>query len=279
MAEDKILKDKKNYKFKALNVYASTEWLANNQKKYRQVFSASDSTYIYAELAFYNKLFDDKAWTVDVQLICFELGKKKKICSLKFNKKVNKTDNLVHVREGWGNKKKGSFWKKGTYYWEAWIDGEKVSTKYFYVENYGPDINQFWEESLELTSMRLYEGSFEDVNETERNYLKVFSSEITRYIYSELNFKKKSLKTGFNVEVFIKFYNQARELKGQVSKLVKMSAKDEIIKTSLGWGSNNKGSWRNGKYTAELVTMDRLLAIIPFEICLLYTSPSPRDRG
>jgi len=33
MAEDKILKEKKNYKYKSLNVYASTEWLANNQKK------------------------------------------------------------------------------------------------------------------------------------------------------------------------------------------------------------------------------------------------------
>ena len=68
MAEDKILKEKKNYKFKSLNVYASTEWLANNQKKYRQVFSTYDSTYIYAELAFYNKRYDEANWDVKIQL-------------------------------------------------------------------------------------------------------------------------------------------------------------------------------------------------------------------
>ena len=97
MAEDKTLKEKKNYKFKGLNVYASTEWLANNQKKYRQVFSTHNSTYIYAELAFYNKLFDEKAWNIQIQLKCYELGKKKKICNLEFNKKVNKSDSLVSV--------------------------------------------------------------------------------------------------------------------------------------------------------------------------------------
>ncbi len=265
MAEDRT-KDDKKYKFKGLNVYASTEWLANNQKKYRQVFSASHCSYVYAELAFYNKQFDKANWNVKVQLNCFELGKKKKICHLNFNKKVSKSDSLVNVREGWGNKKKGSFWKKGTYYWEAWIDDEKVATKYFYIENYGADISKFWVEKLELSSMRLYEGSFEDVHETKRQFLKVFSSDTTRYIYSELSFKKRKSNVAFSIEVFIKFYNQARELKGQVSKLVKVREKDDVILTSLGWGSNSKGSWRNGHYTAELVILDKLVGIIPFEI-------------
>ncbi len=282
MAEDKILKEKKKYKYKGLNIYASTEWLANNQKKYRQVFSSQDSTYIYAELAFYNKLFDEQSWNVNIQLKCYELGKKKMVCNLEFNKKVSKTDNLVFIREGWGNKKHGSFWKKGTYYWEAWIDDEKVATKYFYVENYGKEYHDFWNNNLELTSMKLYEGSFEDVHETERAFLKTFSSETTRYIYSELIFQKKLLNKGYNIEVFIKFYNQARELKGQVAKLVKVQAKDEVVKTSLGWGSNVKGSWRNGKYTAELVILDRLVAIVPFEINFEAeegTSPLQLFRG
>jgi len=170
MAEDKILKDKKNYKFKALNVYASTEWLANNQKKYRQVFSSHKSTYIYAELCFYNKLFDELAWNVNIQLKCYELGKKRKVCNLVFNKKVSKSDSVAYIREGWGNKKEGSFWKKGTYYWEAWINEEKVATKYFYVEDYGTDLDGFWDNKLELTSMKLYEGSFEDVHETTLNF-------------------------------------------------------------------------------------------------------------
>jgi len=282
MAEDKILKEKKNYKYKGLNIYASTEWLANNKKKYRQVFGTQNSTYIYAELAFYNKLFDEKAWNVNIQLKCYELGKKKKICNLEFNKKVSKSDSLVYIREGWGNKKQGSFWKKGTYFWEAWIDGEKVATKYFYVEDYGQDSNEFLAKHLELSSMKLYEGSFEDVHETKRSFLKTFSSETTRYIYSELQFVNKEVTKAFNIEIFVKFYNQARELKGQVAKLVKIKSEEDLIKTSLGWGSNVKGSWRNGKYTAELVILDKLTAIIPFDIdfdAVEGTAPLQLFRG
>ena len=147
------------------------EWLANNQKKYRQVFTSLESSYIYAELTFYNKLFDEEAWNVNIELKCYDLGKKKRICNLKFNKKINKTDNLVYIREGWGNKKIGSFWKKGTYYWEAWIEGERVGTKYFYIEDYGKELSAFWEKKLEIASMKLYEGTYEDVHESERVYL------------------------------------------------------------------------------------------------------------
>ena len=41
---------KKKYKFKELKCYASTEWLIDNQKKYRQVFDRYEVSYIYAEL-------------------------------------------------------------------------------------------------------------------------------------------------------------------------------------------------------------------------------------
>ena len=45
-----------------------------------------------------------------------------------------------------------------------------------------------------------------------------------------------------------------------------MEKKDELIKITAGWGSNVKGSWRRDKYTAEIVFMDRLLAVLPFEV-------------
>ena len=58
----------KRHKFKELKVYASTEWLADNKKKYRQVFDRLETTYIYAELSFYNKYFDIEDWEIDVEL-------------------------------------------------------------------------------------------------------------------------------------------------------------------------------------------------------------------
>jgi len=274
--EDKIdeVADK-NYKFKSLNIYASTEWLANNAKKYRQVFNENETSYVYAELSFINKQFDQKNWEIKVNLKCFEVGKKKQVCSLDFKKKVSLHDNVAFIREGWGNKKEGSFWKKGTYYWEAWIEGEKVATKYFYIEQYDFDWDTFTNKYLELNSMKLYEGSFDDVPEVNRSYLKSFSNEETRYVYSELVFSNKSHKRDYNLEVFLKFYNQARELKGEVSKIVKVKAKDTQIRVTAGWGSNIKGSWRMGEYTAELILLEKLVAQLPFDVSYDNEEGSP----
>lgn len=256
----------KAFKFKELNIYTSTEWLANNSKRYRQVFLSDETNYIYAELSFYNKEFDQSNWTINVKLNCYEVGKKKALCSLEFNKKVSKHDNIAYIREGWGNKKVGSFWKKGTYYWEAWIEGEKVASKYFYIEDYDSDWESFETKRLELLSMKLYEGSFDDIPKAKRKYYKVFNGEDTQYIYSEMVFNNMENRKDYNVEIFLKFYNQARELKGEVSKIVKLKSKDDKVPVTAGWGSNIKGSWRTGKYTAELIILDRLVAVLPFEI-------------
>lgn len=266
MADIPEKSQEKAFKFKELNIYTSTEWLANNSKRYRQVFLSDETNYIYAELSFYNKEFDQSNWTINVKLNCYEVGKKKALCSLEFNKKVSKHDNIAYIREGWGNKKVGSFWKKGTYYWEAWIEGEKVASKYFYIEDYDSDWESFETKRLELLSMKLYEGSFDDIPKAKRKYYKVFNGEDTQYIYSEMVFNNMENRKDYNVEIFLKFYNQARELKGEVSKIVKLKSKDDKVPVTAGWGSNIKGSWRTGKYTAELIILDRLVAVLPFEI-------------
>jgi len=266
MAEDKSNKNNEYYKFKELNIYSSTEWLADNAKKYRQVFNAQMSSYIYAELSFYNKKFDDVVWNVDVVLKCFEVGKKKHLCQLTFNKKVSKSDNIVYVREGWGNKKVGSFWKKGTYYWEAYINEVKVATKYFYVEDYGNPWENLDKPRVELISMKLYEGSFHDIPIDKRTYLSTFSDQTTRYIYAEIVLRNNEIRSNWNLELFLKFFNDARELKGKVSKIVKVKSTDDLITVTAGWGSNVKGSWRIGRYTSELVLLDKIAAIVPFNI-------------
>ncbi|MDX1942308.1 MAG: AAA family ATPase [Saprospiraceae bacterium] len=257
----------KKFKFRELKVYASTEWLADNKKKYRQVFDRYETTFIYAELSFYNKLFDEDDWEIDVTLKCFALKKgKKELCSLQLKKKVSKYDSVVYIREGWGNKSEGAFWKRGTYYWEAWIEGEKVATKYFYIEDAGKDALPGESTYVEVQSLRLYEGPYDDVIEDERLYYKRFSSEETRYIYVEVSLHNLNITKPWQCELFTKFYNDARELKGQVVRLQRIEKRDDLIKITAGWGSNVKGSWRQDRYTAEIVFMDRLLAVIPFEV-------------
>ncbi len=266
MAQTNIVKETKNFKYNDLKVYSSTEWLANNSKKYRQIFNSKQTTYIYVELSFINKRFDDEPWNVNVELKCFEAGLKKKICSLEFNKKVSKRDHIVYIREGWGNKREGAFWEKGTYYWEAWIEGKKVGTRYFYIEDYGLDLESFQDNFLAIKSMRMYEGTFDDSDSDMKNYLKVFSADDTRYVFTEIIFENLNFNADWHLELFIKFYTEARELKGQVVKLQRIRKEEDEIVINAGWGSNVKGSWRPGQYAVEMIILDRLVAVLPFEV-------------
>jgi SpoVK/Ycf46/Vps4 family AAA+-type ATPase len=267
MAEGINNTDFKKYKFRELKVYSSTEWLADNKKKYRQVFDRYEVTYIYAELSFINKFFDVEDWEVDVELRCYTMRKSKvELCVLPFKRKVSKFDNICYIREGWGNKKEGTFWKKGTYFWEAWIDGEKVANKYFYIEEASEPVTNTINPYLELHSLKLYEGAYDDIPIEDRNYCRAFNGEETRYIYVEATLANLNYLKSWQCELFFKFYNDARELKGQVIRLHKVEKKDAVFHITAGWGANVKGSWRKDNYTAEMIFMDRLMAVIPFEI-------------
>ena len=64
---DQIMKEDKdaiggNYKYNHLKVFGSVENFYKDAKTYRRVFDASECRYIYGELSFYNKLFDERDW-------------------------------------------------------------------------------------------------------------------------------------------------------------------------------------------------------------------------
>ncbi len=255
------------FKFNSIKTYASTEWLANNQKKYRQVFDEGETTYIYVELGLVNKLLELDNWIARIELKCFAVEKDhlREVCSINVKKKVGKHQHMVYVREGWGHKEVGRFWKRGTYFWEAWVDGIKVGVKYFYVE-YAEPLNKDANPYFEVTSIKLYEGDYEDVQVDERDYYNVFSADETRYIYAEMVLKNLNIKRDWQCELVVRFINEVHELKGQVIRMNKVSAGEEEIKLSVGWGSNTKGSWRPGSYSMDLVFLDRIVATAYFEV-------------
>ncbi|MCS6929657.1 MAG: AAA family ATPase [Saprospiraceae bacterium] len=256
----------KLWKFKDLKVYSSAEWLAENKKRYRYVFDRHETNYVYAELSFYNKNFDVEDWEVRVELRCYTAKKQRKeICALSLTRKVSKYEHIAYVREGWGGKQETP-WKKGSYCWEAWIDGEKVATRTFHIEDAGRPVTREDNPYCQLMSVRLYEGPYEDLPESERRYMRRFHADETRYIYAEVSLKNLQSHRQWYCELFIKFYNDARELKGQVVRLHRIEKGEEIIKITAGWGSNVTGSWRPDHYTVEIVFLERLLAILPFEV-------------
>lgn len=257
----------KNHKFRDLKVYASTEWLHKNKKRYRQVFARSKSSYIYAEFSFYNKKYDIEDWEVSIELKCFSNKRTgtKEICSLPIKRKVSKHDHVVYIREGWGNKKIGAFWKKGAYYWEVYIDGVAVRRKDFYVE----DAEKNTEEKnpyVGIKSIKLFEGSAQDIVKPQKLYYKHFSQEHARFICVELMLDNKLSGKSWYCEVFFKHFNEARELKDEQVVLQKVEKKDQHITLIGKLGSNIKGQWRKGLHYIDIIMMDRQLASIPFYV-------------
>ena len=269
MPEVNAVSEFKAYSFKDLKIYSSTEWLADNRKKYRQVFEESRVKYIYVDLILVNKLFDRETWELEAEIKCYKYDKGKNlVTTLNVKKQVKKQDHVFHIREGWGHKKAGSFWKKGKYSWEVYINGEKVTTKYFYVENITtyPKLSHP-ELALKVDELYYYEGSYDQTDQNNPKIIsKQFDVKTTRYVFVELSINNRLLDRTWFAEVFIRFYNDSRELKGEVIRLEKIKRGERLVVINAGWGSNVKGSWRPGRYDVEVIFQDRLIAQSHFTI-------------
>ncbi len=264
MAKDKPV----NYKFRDLKIFGSTEWLANNEKKYRLVYDESECTFMYAELSFFNKLFDEEDWEVRMNLKCVQQSDNSEICNLVADRTIRKDENIVYVREGWGVKTQGIYWKKGIYRWEAWIDGVFVAEKLFYVEDQGivtDTVNPYFT----LQQVKLYEGPDSNVPKKDRKYVSAFSTAETRYVWVELLCENhvKSNET-WQCEMFYYFRTHSGQLKGSIEKLIEVSGKESTFECAIGWGSDLKGTWGDDVYTVDVVFMDQIIASIPFEVGL-----------
>lgn len=271
---DKILGDNddykygEKYKFKSLRVYCSTEWMYNATKKYRRVFDRDEVDYIRAELAFYNKLFDEKEWVGELRLKAFKIvaGVRKEICNQSQKTVIHPNENTIYFHKGWGTDKVGGFWKKGKYVWEAYIDDKFVGEEEFYIEEVGivtPDCNPYFD----IQSVKLFAGPYDGWSITDRNYLKQFDRKNTQYIWVEIKLINK-VNTDWHCELFINHYNHAGQHKAQITSFrrIDKGKKDYVYTFEEGWGSREGGTWLDDKYTVEIVFMDTLVAILPFEV-------------
>src|SRR5262245_24883840 len=112
------------YKARAIKAHSSDEWMADGTKKYRRVYDRYETTFMRVEFSFFNKLFDEEEWDANIRLICFHINgsHKNELCNLQHPRKVLKDENIVYVRDSWGNAAPGAYWLKGDYVWEGYID-------------------------------------------------------------------------------------------------------------------------------------------------------------
>lgn len=262
MAKDKVI----NYKYRDLKIFGSTEWLANNEKKYRQVYDLSECTFIYCELSFFNKLFDEKEWDVKISLKCVKQDDSTEICTLTADRTIKKDENIVFIREGWGVKSTGTFWKKGSYRWEAWVDGVFIAEKAFYILDIGL-VTETENPYFNIKTNKLYEGTETNIPKAERNYLSAFDTKETRYVWLEMvaeNLVKGEEK--WPCELIFNFKTRSGQLKGSVEKLFFVDPIEQTFECSIGWGNDLKGTWGLDYYTIEVIFMDQLVASILFDV-------------
>jgi SpoVK/Ycf46/Vps4 family AAA+-type ATPase len=254
------------YKFKELKVYSSTEWFYGNVKKYRQVFDQNEVSYLYAELTIYNKLFDEEDWETDVLIRGVNSTTGQNFCELKRHVKVSKEENIVYIREGWGNEQVGQYWRQGAYRYIAFIDGEQVAEANFHVVSKGK-VTAVANPYFEIKAMRLFEGPGKLPEAKDRVYMKGFKQETARYIWVEIKVENKVPdEPSVPFEIILRFYNDTGQMKGEIAVLRFFGKGQTMMEICEGWGAEKTGTWYHDNYTIEVDCMDQLIAVVPFQV-------------
>lgn len=259
----------KKYKFKNLLTYSSDEWMANSTKRYRFVFDKAETTYIRVEFSFYNKLFDEEDWSCKVELKCFRINgtQKQELCNLDSQHHISKEENIFIVRDGWGNETPGQYWTKGDYVWESYIDGELAGTKKFHVNEIGL-VTRNENPYFHINYIKLHVGPNDGwkTPKDQRRYLTKINGKTTPYLWLEMDIKNLTEKD-WHYEIIFNYYDDAGQHKAQTSRhgFIDAGKKDFCYCFDVGWGTDQPGSWKDDKYTLEIVFMDVMVAAITFD--------------
>ncbi len=259
----------KRFKPKSTKVYSSNEWMVDSTKKYRTVFDKAEISYIWAEFSVYNKLFDEKDWKDTFRLKAFNKSKRtEELCNQDEEIKVSKDKNIVYFRKGWGTEEKGGFWDDGEYVWEAHIGENLVDVVTFFVNDIGL-VTDKKNPYFSVVSVKLYNGPHSgwDIAKKDRKYLKKFKRDTTQYIWVELVIRPKVNKQ-FKAEFFFNFFDDAGQPKSKMTLVDDIPAgkKGKLYTLNRGWGSESTGTWKDDKYSAEIVFNDNLMAALNFEV-------------
>lgn len=253
-----------NYKFNHLKVYGSVESFYKNVKSYRRVLDVSECTYVYGELSFYNKLFDERDWKCKTRLVCTDVNSGKQICDMIKDIDVKKEQNVVSVREGWGTPNTG-WWKKGKYKWDAYIDDIYLNTAYFYVVDEGvvtSDNNPY----IKVNSIRLFESDVKGTPIKDRKYLKTFNKSTARYINTEVNVEILTNTRPLPLDFKFNFYNDAGQHKAFVEYFKEISGSQNTFTFDTGYGSRKGNYWFEDDYSIEIQFMNELIAVVPMKV-------------
>lgn len=257
----------KPYKFRAMNVFASAEWMADSKRKYRTVFDKSEINYLRFEFSFFNKLFDEQDWEALLTIEVIDKKAKKKSdkekCKLTKTIKINKDQNIVYYNRSWGVDEFGGYWDESEYIVNGYIDEDLIGSQDIVIHDIG-QVTQTLNPFFDVVDLKLFEGAY-DLPE-DKKYLKTFPLNKTRYVWAEFTVKTK-VKKGTKIEYFVNFLDDAGQLKASVREFFDFKVgKRQKASFHTGWGNNDGGSWYDNKYFVNVVFMDTLVASTFFEM-------------
>jgi SpoVK/Ycf46/Vps4 family AAA+-type ATPase len=265
-----------NYKFMQMKVFGSIENFYKNVKTYRLVFDKTECRYIYGELSFYNKLFDERDWKCTVKMICVEVDTNKKICELSKERTILKNQNVIKVQEGWGTAEAGAFWYEGKFRWDAYIDDTFIQSAYFYVVEEGAvtaELNPYFD----IKQVRLFENNGGQLPMEDRKYLQTFNKDTVRYINVEMAIDIKAKAAVLPLDFKLNFYNDLGQHKAFVEYFKEIRpAKEKTLTFDVGYGAKQGKYWFADDYTCEITFMNQLVAVIPFKVGL---EEEPMEEG
>lgn len=257
--------EKKRFKFKEMKVYGSLENFFGNQKNYRIVFDEQEVSYVNVELQLFNILFDEEEWSAKVNIKASDYYSGKEMCSIDKDLTVTPDQNVIIIREGWGTSTPG-WWKMGTYKWEVKIDDVLVGTNYFYITDTGA-VTASKNPYFDINAIKLFNCPKGTLPREQRKYMSAFSKDNAQYISVELDLTNKIVaEKYFPLELNIYFYNDVGQLKGACYWFEHISDNRKNIVLDVGYGAENPGFWYPDKYTVEVVFMDNIIAVVPFEV-------------
>lgn len=259
----------KPYKFKSLKTYAWDRTI-NNTRKYRTVFDRKELNYLSVALEFYNKYFDEKDWETTVTFKAFYLKGEEKstlICEKTENYTISKDLNIAICDYGWGNDDYGSYWKKGDYCWDVYIDDIFIESTKFHIEEVGkvtPENNPYFK----VSSIQTYETEDENNAPENRLYLKQFFYKHTNYVMTEFSFINK-VDEEWLCEIFFNYYDDTGLLIGvsdDIGYITPHIGPFEPYEINGGWGSKDSSVWLKDNYRVDVVFMDTVVASIDFSV-------------
>jgi len=256
---DKETKDK-NYKFKHFKTFLTGKWEGFN-RIYQRTFEEGQVDYIYAEIAFYNILFDEYDWKCKLKFVLESHGKE--LTSFEKEVNVSKGDNIFKDSFSWGTPDK-SFWKKGQYTWMVYVDDVFVAKNIIDINNKGivtPKSNPYFN----VQSVKFYNSPKADyVKPEDRKYLTQFNTKGAGYVAVELNVTSKSNEDEV-IELICHYKDSANRIIGKSERHSVLRKKSNHQESFL-WGNATQTFWNEGDYTIEILFNDVVVASAPYKV-------------